>query len=93
MKEEFPLGPFMFMGLTIAACAMTGVLIGRENSDLVGLGIGLVLGIVVFGVLSNMPSHTAYDEMGWRLDAGHSPVRGPQRWLQKVMQSLGIRQR
>jgi hypothetical protein len=93
MKEDFPLGPFMFMGLTIAACTLMGVMIGRENSDLIGLGIGLVLGMTVFGIMSNLPSQTAYDEMGWRMDPAHSTLRGPQGWLQKIMQTLGMRRR
>ena len=93
MKDDFPLGPFMFMGFTIAACTLMGVMIGRENSDIIGLGIGLVLGIVVFGVMSNMPSNTAYDDIGWRLDPAHTNLRGPQRWIQKIMQTLGIRGR
>jgi hypothetical protein len=93
MKEEFPLGPFIMMGLTIAGCTIIGSMIGGDLSDLIGLGVGLVLGIIVFGVLSNLPTHTAYDDMGWRLDDPHTALRGPQRWLQRVMQSLGIRRR
>jgi hypothetical protein len=93
MKDEFPLGPFVFMGITIAVCTGIGILVGADNSDLIGFGLGLVLGIVVFGVLSNLPTHTSYDEMGWRLDAAHTQLRGPQLWLQKVMQTLGMRKR
>ena len=91
MKDDLPLGPFILMGLTIAGCTVVGAMVGGEYSDLVGLGIGLVLGIIVFGVLSNLPTHTAYDEMGWRLDEPHTTLRGPQRWLRKVMQTLGMR--
>lgn len=93
MKEEFPLGPFIMMGLTIAGCTVIGSMIGGDLSDLIGLGVGLVLGIIVFGVLSNLPTHTAYDDMGWRLDDAHTTLRGPQRWIQRVMQSLGMRRR
>jgi len=93
MKDEFPLGPFIMMGLTIAGCTVVGAMIGGELSDLIGLGVGLVLGIVVFGILSNLPTHTAYDDMGWRLDEPHSTLRGPQRWIQRLMQTLGMRKR
>ncbi len=93
MKDEFPLGPFVMMGLTIAGCTVVGVMIGGELSDMIGFGVGLVLGIVVFGILSNLPTHTAYDDVGWRLDEAHTSLRGPQRWLQRVMQTLGMRRR
>ena len=93
MKDDFPLGPFVFMGVTIAVCTGIGILVGTENADLIGFGIGLVLGIIVFGVLSNLPTHTAYDEMGWRVDSAHSRLQGPRRLFQKVMQTLGLRSR
>jgi hypothetical protein len=91
MKDDFPLGPFILMGLTIAGCTVVGAMVGSDYSDLIGLGVGLVLGIVVFGVLSNLPTHTVYDDMGWRLDDAHTTLHGPQRWLKKVMQTLGMR--
>jgi hypothetical protein len=93
MKDDFPAVPFVLMGLTIAGCTVLGAMIGGDLSDLIGLGVGLVLGIIVFGVLSNLPTHSGYDDMGWRLDDAHSTLRGPQRWLRKVMQSLGMRRR
>jgi hypothetical protein len=93
MKDEFPLVPFVLMGLTIAGCTVIGAMVGSDLSDLIGLGIGLVLGIIVFGVSSNLPTHTAYEDMGWRMDDAHSRLGGPQRWLRKVMQSLGMGRR
>ena len=66
MKDEFPLVPFVLMGLTIGGCTVIGAMIGSDLSDLIGFGIGLVLGIVVFGISSNLPTHTAYDDMGWQ---------------------------
>ena len=94
MKDEFPLVPFVLMGLTVAGCTVIGAMMGGDLTDIIGLGVGLVLGIIVFGVSSNLPSHTAYDDMGsWRLDDPHSRLRGPQRWFTKVMQSLGMRRR
>ncbi len=93
MKDEFPLGPFMMMGLTIAGCTMIGLMIGGDLADLIGLGVGLVLGIIVFGVLSNLPNHSSYDDMGWRFDEPHAVLHGPRLWLSKVMQTLGMRRR
>ena len=91
MKDEFPVGPFMMMGLTIAGCTVIGLMIGGDLADLIGLGVGLVLGIIVFGVLSNLPNHSSYEDMGWRLDEPHTVLHGPRLWLRKVMQTLGLR--
>jgi hypothetical protein len=93
MKDEFPVVPAVLMGLTIAGCTVIGAMVGSDLSDLIGLGVGLVLGIIVFGVSSNLPTHTAYDEMGWRFDDAHARLRGPQRWFTRVMQTLGVRRR
>lgn len=91
MRDEFPLVPLVMMGLTIGGCTVIGLLSGYESGDIVGLGIGLVLGIVVFGVLSNLPVNSPLSESGFRFDEPHALLRGPRRFFSRVLDSLGVR--
>jgi hypothetical protein len=91
MKDEFPLMPLVFGLLTIIGCTVIGYTIGGDASDIIGFGVGLVLGIVVFGVLSNLPNQSYLDESSWRFDEPHAAMRGPRRWLEQLLHKLGMR--
>jgi len=93
MKDDFPLVPFVLMALTISGCTTIGYLTGIDGGNIVGLGIGLVLGIVVFGVLSNLPANPSFGESRWRQDEPHSLLQGPRQWVSRIMESLGMRRR
>lgn len=90
MRDEFPLVPVIMMVLTIGGCTAIGLLTGYESGDIVGLGIGLVLGITVFGVLSNLPTNPPLSESGFRFDEPHSLLRGPRQMFSRFLDTLRV---